>query len=179
MPTPRASRPCHCPRHNGQCLTYHTHLACQTRRLLHDCVPNYERSKEAPDDITTSVVQGNINMDILSDEDDHCEIGSGDEADTLSNQLFANMIDHNMTQNAVTAICQSWLCTMGTFIPPEIRANIPQTHRQLVAKFKPKMLRLIRIPVCPGECRLLDDVKPTLAYVCHCSGTGKRAWRYV
>ena len=91
-------------------------------------------------------------------------------------RVYANMLDFNSTEGAVTAELKTWCQSVGSFIPTKMLESIPQTHKQLLRYFQQKMFRIIRIPVCPADCSLLEDVKPTLAYVCHCDGKANVAW---
>ena len=119
------------------------------------------------------------------DEVDDSEIDSDsketseslDEADVLCARLFAAKVENNMTEDAVTAVCTAWLTSVGKFLPEHIRNKVPHTAKQLESILQRGFLHIKRIPVCPGECTLLDHVTPCLAYTCYCNGVRNQAWR--
>lgn len=97
----------------------------------------------------------------------------------LHHKMFAAFIEHNMTQGAITAVQQAWLTTVGHHVPEYLRECVASTYKQLQGKFREHMPRIVRLPVCPGECSLLTHVKPSLTFSCHCDGTENKPWRYM
>ena len=115
-------------------------------------------------------------MDIDLEEVD-LESQELEEAHNLCLRIYANMLEFNSTQDSVTAELKTWRQSIGKYLPPKILEAIPQTHKQLVSLFRKEMEPIIRIPACPADCSLLEDVTPTLAYTCHCDGKTNVAWR--
>jgi len=91
--------------------------------------------------------------------------------------LYANKVDHNLTEDAVTAGLLTWKRSWGQYVPPEEVAKLPTNARALLRMFERKQIPIHRIPVCPADCRLLDDVEPDSKYVCDCDGKQNLPWR--
>ena len=148
--------------------------------------PQAQRSPVSPPVSPPSLVD----HDEMSVSDDEYEPDSDDEVwigkhavvhndvDLLCLRLFSNMVDNNDTHTSVTANLQTWLASMQKYLPQEIADGIPHTSKELVARFSKQYIDLLSIPVCPGECALLDGVTPSLAYECKCNGRRNKPWRY-
>ena len=108
---------------------------------------------------------------------DHAQEQPLDDVELLCLRLYADMLDNNLTEDAVTANLQTWKRTMRSYFPEEVYAAIPNTHAQLLSRFKSKLTNIIRIPACPNDCSLLEDVKPTTRYTCGCTGVDMVAWK--
>ena len=172
--------PCDCPRHKGASVHYKTRQRCYTR--IEGC--------DAPMRVPRERVQNEPEKkcDPMSDSSDSEAYNAGDreqhfslndDIDRLCFEIFANHVDSKTTEDCVTQHLVTIRATLalGNYLPPEKRARIPRDFHALRAIFTPHMPRLIRIPVCPGECQLLDDVTPTTNYVCECNGVRNIPWR--
>ena len=157
--------PCFCAQHDGAHVHYKTRQRCARR-------------------VQQGVDLGDVSIrnSAHSEEDepmvcrwDHFLLE--DEIDALCLELFANHVDSNSTEDSVTSNLMAITKHMGNFLPERLRGRIPSTFKQLRAMFTPYMTRLIRLAVCPGECRILNDVKPTINYKCWCDGNTNVAWR--
>ena len=119
-------------------------------------------------------IGGSDSVDIDLDDMQEEQVG---EVEILCKRLYADMLDNNLTEDAVTANLRTWKRTMGHYFPAEILAAIPDTHKQLLSQFQSKMESIIRIPACAGDCSLLEDVNPTPRYSCGCTGVDMAAWK--
>ena len=163
--------PCHCERHNGEYVHYSTRLRCQQREerasKLAFLDMNMDDSESSSEDDESKQPEGSVEDDV----EGHSEI------DVLCLRLYADFITHNGTQDGVTANLRSWLESVGKYLPDELRESMPTTCKQLIAHFQTKMISLIRLPVCPGGCSILDDVTPSLRFSCWCNGSQNVPWR--
>ena len=141
-------------------------------RVVRATLAEAEKKCDTVDDLSDSSEQYNA-----ADHEQSFTID--DDMDRLCFEIFANHVDSKTTEDCVTQHLETIRSTLGKYLPPEKLAKIPKDFYALRAIFKPHMPRLIRIPVCPGECQLLDDVTPTTNYVCECDGHRNVPWRYV
>lgn len=116
-------------------------------------------------------------MDIELDDIQDLDTQLLEEVDHTCLRLYADMLEHNSTQAAVTTSLQTWLQSVGHRLPDKMRDAMPQTYEQLLSRFQKQLAKLIRIPACPGDCSLLEDVIPTTRYVCECDGKENVAWK--
>lgn len=161
---PRPRQPCWCDDHDGVLLTYYERQKCAKAQLA----PKFTQR-------ITNVESSRLDFDYgdSSDngEDDDIEPEYSrqlDEVEVLCIRLFGNMSDHNSTQDSVTDELQTWTSTLGHHLPSEILGRIPRTYKQLRGLFRHRLLPFLRMPVCPGCCSMLEDVKASVLYQCPC-----------
>ena len=161
--------PCYCPLHNGNPIHYKARQRCEI-----------DRSAPSLEDIEDEKSEGAISDDTDDGKTMINRLGYyqiEDEVDSLCLELFANHVDAKTTEETVTDNLKAIRKNIGKFLPPRLQMKIPTTFKQLRALFDPYMTRIIRLAVCPGECRILHDVKPTENFVCWCDGKANVAWR--
>ena len=168
--------PCHCSEHKGQHIHYKKRQRCEAQLVL-DRIQPPAADPGSPAHMYSD--DDGMSDDIDSEQDSlrHQEVSTADEVHTLCFRQFAAMLDHNMTEDGVTANLQAWLSSIKPWLPLEVRAEIPRTYKGLMGHFRKSFLAIDRLPVCPAECSLLDHVEPSLTYVCHCDGKGHYPWR--
>ena len=162
--------PCHCDVHAGSLVHYKTRQRCA--RLSFEIE---QRLVHAPRAYTSDESSGHSTDSDLLDRMSYFHVD--DEIDSLCLALFVNHVDNKTTEDCVTNNLQTIKTNLGRFLPDHLHAKVPSTFKQLRSMFLPFMMRLIRLPVCPGECRILDDVRPTLNYKCWCNGETNHGWR--
>ena len=158
---------CDCPRHKGEMVHYKRHQRCLSRMEGDDVKQDLHVSDDSSDDLDISDVD---------DDREQC-FKIEDDIDRLCFEIFANHVDSNTTQESVTQHLTTIRATLGAYLPRDKRERIPKNFHSLRTIFEPHMVRLIRLPVCPGECQLLENVTPTVNYTCWCDGKKNTAWR--
>ena len=161
----------------GEVVHYKVRLRCEMK--LYDSV-HPEETPRAPiahhnDPQEMCIVSSDSDAEDISETT--AESSAMQKVEVLCFRLFASMLDHNITADGVTANLQAWLSSVGGLLPLEVRAEIPRNQKQLVARFNKRMLSIDRLPMCPAECSLLDDIRPSLDYICDCDGKAHRPWR--
>ena len=167
--TRRQYRPCHCDTHKGREIHYKQFQRCTARREAQ------QMHKMVEPRVDNVIIEGAINQAMMVTRKDEYQLK--DEVDLLCFKLFANYVEDNSSQESVTNNLTSIISTVGRFLPPEQLVKLPATFAQLRALFAPYLQRLIRIPVCPGDCQLLDETRPSSRYECWCDGSRNIAWR--
>ena len=153
---------CWCPKHNGQVVHYKVRQRCHMRQ---------QQDRMVIDPISSQGDDHDMDIDVKSHDDELPEV------DALCLRLYSDFVQHNSTQASVTANLQSWIVSVGHYLPTEFLENIPRTFKQLMARYDNKFISIYRIPVCPGGCSLLDEVNPSLQFVCDCNGSSNVPWR--
>ena len=160
----RPKQPCWCDDHNGALLTYYERQKCAKAQLA----PRFTQR-------ITNVQPSRVDFDhgYSSDNDEEDDIEPDysrqlDEVEVLCLRLFSNMSDHNSTQDSVTDELQTWTSTLGHHFPIDILGRIPRTYKQLRGLFRHRLMPYLRMPVCPGCCSMLEDVKASVLYQCPC-----------
>ena len=176
MPGIRGSShvPCHCNIHNGDLIHYKKAQRCATARTIASF--NEQKRLEDLDPVAS---------DVESDPDHGGEICVNrrdnyvfeDEIDVLCFKLYANHVLDNSSEDSVTTNLQTISSTFAHFLPQHLRDKVPQTYKQLAGLFNRYLPRLIRLPVCPGDCQILDETRPSVQYMCWCNGERNVAWR--
>ena len=170
----RRKKPCHCKDHKGTLIHYKAFQRCAKRREL-DAVNNaYNQpliSRQRPAIDPQSPVQMRVTPS------DYYEFN--DDMDTLLFQLYANHVHDRSSEESVTHNLITISNNMRSYLPPELHAKIPRTYKQFAAKFDPFLQRLIRLPMCPGDCQCLEGTDPSEHYFCWCNGKANVPWRKI
>ena len=168
--------PCHCNTHNGDLIHYKQAQRCATA----SAIASFNELQRLVDSDSVS-----SESDVESGPDDGGEIRVTrrthyvfeDEIDVLCFKLYANHVLDNSSEDSVTTNLQTIFSTFGDYLPRRLRCKLPTTYKQLAGRFTRYLPRLIRLPVCPGDCQILDGTRPSVHYVCWCNGKRNVAWR--
>lgn len=171
---------CHCDVHQGRFVHYKARQRCESSNFQQDYLVRAHTPANRALVHSDMILESDCESDCSSDNHDTYEHDTRimDAVQTLLLRQFATMMDHNMTEAAVTATLQAWMSTLEHWLPLELRAKVPRTCKALVGHFRHSILPIDRIPMCPAECSLLDEVRPSLTYACHCDGKANYPWRY-
>lgn len=173
---------CNCSKHNGLLISRMARSRCHERELRsnteskEDDVDGYDPlsdSSHMEDDAASWSSPSSSDTDDDTSRQRHVHT----EVDMLCIRLYGDFVQHNSTQDSVTANLRTWMGSVGQYLPAKIKEDMPMTCKQLLARYRQVTLRLHRIPLCPGGCSLLEGVTPTVNYSCWCNGHSNQAWR--